>query len=152
MKPRILLVNPPIYDFSAYDFWLRPYGLLSVGGMLRNVAEVKLFDHLDRMHPQMADNARLRRDQWGRGEYCSTVIDRPPVFAEIPRRYRRYGLAQETFEEFLQRQGPFDAALIQTTMTYWYPGVAEVIAALRSVSPRTRERQNPAKPAAPRGE
>lgn len=22
MKPRILLVNPPIYDFPAYDFWL----------------------------------------------------------------------------------------------------------------------------------
>jgi hypothetical protein len=25
MKPRILLINPPIYDFSAYDFWLKPY-------------------------------------------------------------------------------------------------------------------------------
>jgi hypothetical protein len=24
MKPRILLVNPPIYDFSAYDLWLKP--------------------------------------------------------------------------------------------------------------------------------
>jgi hypothetical protein len=24
MKPRIRLVNPPIYDFSAYDFCLTP--------------------------------------------------------------------------------------------------------------------------------
>ena len=22
-------MHPPIYDFSAYDFWLKPYGLLS---------------------------------------------------------------------------------------------------------------------------
>ena len=28
MRPRILLVNPPIYDFAAYDFWLKPYGML----------------------------------------------------------------------------------------------------------------------------
>jgi len=23
MTPKILLVNPPIYDFAAYDFWLK---------------------------------------------------------------------------------------------------------------------------------
>ena len=34
MKRRILLVNPPIYDFAAYDFWLKPYGLLRVAGLL----------------------------------------------------------------------------------------------------------------------
>jgi len=28
----ILLVNPLIYDFTAFDFWLRLYGLLRVGG------------------------------------------------------------------------------------------------------------------------
>ena len=48
MRPRILLVNPPIYDFAAYDFWLRPYGLLSVAGQLRGRAEFFLFDYLDR--------------------------------------------------------------------------------------------------------
>lgn len=44
MKPRILLINPPIYDFSAYDFWLKPYGLLRVAGFLRGQAEFSLFD------------------------------------------------------------------------------------------------------------
>jgi hypothetical protein len=42
MKPRILLVNPPIYDFSAYDFWLKPYGMLRVAGFLRGQAEFSL--------------------------------------------------------------------------------------------------------------
>jgi len=47
-KHRILLVNPPIHDFAAYDFWLRPYGLLTVAGQLRGQAEFLFFDYLDR--------------------------------------------------------------------------------------------------------
>ena len=27
----ILLVNPPICDFTAYDYWLKPYGLAAGG-------------------------------------------------------------------------------------------------------------------------
>ena len=38
----MLLVNPPIYDFAAYDFWMRPYGLLSVAGKLRGQADFRL--------------------------------------------------------------------------------------------------------------
>src|SRR5213594_3000013 len=50
MGPRILLVNPSIHDFSAYDFWLKPYGLLQVAGQLRGKAELHLFDYLDLGH------------------------------------------------------------------------------------------------------
>jgi len=57
MKPKILLVNPPIYDFAAYDFWLKPSGMLSVAGFLRGKADFKLFDYLDRQ----ARIHRLRR-------------------------------------------------------------------------------------------
>ena len=32
---KALLVNPWICDFAAYDLWLRPYGLLRVGAVLR---------------------------------------------------------------------------------------------------------------------
>lgn len=51
MKPKILLVNPPIYDFTAYDFWLKPYGLMQAGGRLRSAGSLFLFDYLDRLHP-----------------------------------------------------------------------------------------------------
>jgi hypothetical protein len=37
MKPRILLVNPWIYDFAAFNFWLRPLGLLMVAEYLSNL-------------------------------------------------------------------------------------------------------------------
>ena len=55
MTPKILLVNPPIYDFTAYDFWLKPYGLLQLAGFLRGKADFKLFDYTDRLHPSIAD-------------------------------------------------------------------------------------------------
>ncbi len=40
-------MNPPIHDFAAYDFWLQPYGLLSVAGQMRGQAEFFLFDYLE---------------------------------------------------------------------------------------------------------
>jgi hypothetical protein len=35
MSKQILLINPWIHDFAAYDFWLKPLGLLYLGGLLR---------------------------------------------------------------------------------------------------------------------
>ena len=67
MKPKILLVNPPIYDFAAYDFWLKPYGLLSVAGYLQKKADFELFDYLDRLHPLLKKQKNLQSDPWGRG-------------------------------------------------------------------------------------
>ncbi|MCX5910735.1 MAG: hypothetical protein NTV04_02280, partial [Deltaproteobacteria bacterium] len=41
----ILLVNPWIHDFSAYDLWMKPLGLLYLGSILRSKGfEVTLLD------------------------------------------------------------------------------------------------------------
>ena len=85
--PRILLVNPPIYDFSADDFWLRPYGMLQVAGMLRGQVQMSLFDFLDRGAAQTCEE--LSNDKWGRGKLPSQVVSKPAAFAKIPRRFRR---------------------------------------------------------------
>lgn len=137
MQPRIVLVNPPVYDFSAYDYWLKPYGMLRVAGYLRGQADLRLFDYLDRWHPDAPSACRQRSDAWDRGPFPAQEIDPPEVFADVPRRYRRYGLPRRSFQAFLDQAGPFDVALIQTVMTYWYPGVREVIADIRSRSPGT---------------
>ena len=137
MGPRILLVNPSIHDFSAYDFWLKPYGLLQVAGQLRGKAELHLFDYLDRGHA-FSPRDGLRSDLWGRGEFFSEETPRPACFSWVPRRYRRFGIPRRHFQDFLRGQGPFDLALVQTVMTYWYPGVKEVIEDIRSFSPKTK--------------
>ncbi|MHC4270814.1 MAG: B12-binding domain-containing radical SAM protein [Planctomycetota bacterium] len=138
MVPKILLVNPPIYDFAAYDFWLKPYGMLSIAGFLRGQAEFTLFDYLDRLHPFIAQKPELKSDQWGRGRFYFEKIEHPEPFEQIPRFYRRFGLPRKLFCDFLEEHKPFDFALIQTTMTYWYLGVSETIEDIRKLSPNTK--------------
>ena len=138
MTLKILLVNPPIYDFAAYDFWLKPYGLLSVAGYLRGEANFVLFDYLDRLHPFMATQKDLESDQWGRGRFYCERISNPSCLKPIPRYFRRFGLPRDLFKDFLEQEGPFDFALIQTTMTYWYQGVKEAIEDISQVWPRTK--------------
>ena len=121
---QVLLVQPPIYDFAAYDFWLRPYGMLRVAGRIRQAAELTLFDFL----------VSQRRDAWGRGRYPAGIIQKPKEFRDIPRNFRRFGRPRVEFQEFLKARS-FDAVLIQTMMTYWYPGVREVIEDLRRLQP-----------------
>src|SRR5215469_102208 len=98
MKPRILLVNPPIYDFSAYDFWLKPYGMLRVAGFLRGQADFQLFDFLDRFDSRVPQG-KYRSDQWGRGEFYAEVIEKPTVFAGIKRHFKRFGLRRGNVRE-----------------------------------------------------
>jgi len=132
MKPRVLLVHPPIYDFAAYDFWLRPYGLLRVAGRIAPFTELTLFDYLDRRAP---DHACGPFDRWDRGAYASRRIPTPPALADVPRHWRRLGRHRESFVRLLADRGPFDFALVQTGMTYWYPGVQEAIEDIRTYSP-----------------
>lgn len=131
MKPKVLLVNPPVYDFAAYDFWMRPYGLLGVAGKLRGQADFRLFDYMDRR----TYLGECPSDRWGRGPFHNERVPSPKVLGEIPRHYRRFGLPRERFAAWLAEQGPFDYAFIQTMMTYWYPGVREVMEDLRRVCP-----------------
>ena len=134
---RILLVNPPIYDFTAYDFWLKPFGLLKIGGYLRNRAEVRLFDFMDRNHPSL-QGLNLKKDEWGRGKFPASPTKKPESLAEAPGRFRRFGLSPDLLESELAENGPFDFALVQTGMTYWYPGTVEVIKSIRKISPETK--------------
>ena len=140
MKPTLLLVNPPIYDFSAYDFWLKPYGLLRAGGLLREHCTLEFFDYMDRESSDLGGLA-AKTDPWGCGPYPKKRIPKPSVFATIPRYYNRFGKKREVFGSIRPPSGTFkpfqtpECVLIQTSMTYWYPGVAEVIEDVRRLFP-----------------
>ena len=135
MAAKILLVNPPVYDFTAYDFWMRPYGLLTVGGYLRERAGLQLFDYLDRRYEDIGAGREVESDRWGRGRFYSEAVATPECLKGIPRYFKRFGLPREVFAEFVRRAGSFDFVLVQTVMSYWYPGVREVIDDVRRLSP-----------------
>jgi hypothetical protein len=138
MKSKILLLNPPIYDFAAYDFWLKPYGLLSIAGYLRGRAEFILFDYLDRLHPFMTKQKELQFDEWGRGRFYCERVASPPCLVQIPRYFRRFGLPRSMFQHFLTKQQPCGFILVQTMMTYWYKGIQEVIDDIRKFWPGSK--------------
>lgn len=123
----VLLVNPPIFDFTAYDFWLRPYGLLRVAARMQHACRLSVFNFL----------ASKQRDSWGRGRFDGREIPKPVCLGDVPRIFRRFGRPRSEFRELLAAQS-FDAVLIQTSMTYWYPGVQEVINDVRELQPSAR--------------
>jgi len=131
--PHILLVNPWIHDFAAYDFWAKPLGLLTLGAILRDHgAMVSYLDCLDRFHP-LLPSPSLPVTRCGRGPYPKTIIPKPAGLADIPRNYCRYGIPPEVFTHDLKNLDPPDVVLVTSLMTYWYPGVRETIQAVRSV-------------------
>jgi radical SAM superfamily enzyme YgiQ (UPF0313 family) len=132
---KILLVNPPIYDFAAFDFWLKPYGLLRLAGALKNAGHsVKLFDFTDKDSFREELAFRGKTDSYGRGKFPHKVLNTPSVLRGIKRKYKRYGLPAEYLEKVLKDWQP-DAVFLTCTMTYWYPGLQEVAQMVREILP-----------------
>ncbi len=127
----VLLINPWIYDFTAYDFWLRPLGLLQVASILREKARVRLhyIDCLDRHHPLLPKKAKSKPD--GRGVFPRQEVPKPPVFQDVPRTYARYGIPVDLFMGDLGRVPVPDLVLLTCVMTYWYPGVQLAVDLIR---------------------
>jgi hypothetical protein len=130
-NPHLLLINPWIFDFAAHDLWAKPLGLLLLGGLLRARGyAVRVIDCLDRHDARMGGITGFkpaRRGSYGTGKFFRVEVPKPPALRSIARRYWRFGITLELFVERLF-QGPApDAILVTSAMTYWYPGVQEVI-------------------------
>ena len=128
--PAILLVNPWITDFAAYDLWARPLGLLYLAAVLRDHGyRVRLVDCLH--GDGRGDGPAGRRTGDGRGKLNKMPLPKPAPYASIPRRYGRYGISEAVFRKALA-QGPDPSVILVTSgMTYWYPGVVQTIDLLR---------------------
>ena len=139
MSKKILLINPWIYDFAAYDFWIKPLGLLYLGGLLRqNNHQVYFIDCLDPYHPAMPDgkSKKTRRHSYGDGKFFRQIIPTPESLKIFDRSYCRYGILPEIFIEELKNHRDADIVLITSIMTYWYPGVFETIRIIKEVLPQ----------------
>jgi len=139
MKPTLILINPWIYDFAAYDLWSKPLGLLYLAGWLRESGfDIHLIDCLDVHHPGMPGNSSLtppKRRLYGTGKFWREVVPKPLPLQDIPRPYGRYGLLPEVFEQELRKIRNPSAILITSLMTYWYPGVRKAVSLAKKVHP-----------------
>lgn len=125
MKLRILLVNPWVYDFAAYNLWAQPLGLLHVAEYL-SAFDVDLgFIDCTEAHTE---------GRYGTGRYQAVYVPKPALLNTIPRRYKRYGITLDEFRQRVKACLPVDLVLVTSLMSYWYPGVQQVIACLRETA------------------
>jgi radical SAM superfamily enzyme YgiQ (UPF0313 family) len=125
-----LLVNPWIHDFSVYDLWMQPLGLLYLAGILEeNGVDVHYINCLDNHYEVKAD---------GRGKFSKQPLPTPQVLHGINRRFGRYGITPEAFRAKLNAIPEPDGVLVTSGMTYWYPALQETIRELRQHFPATK--------------
>jgi len=124
----ILLVNPWIYDFAAYDFGIKPVGLLRVGEYLRRRGnEVQLVDCLE--------GCATKRDRHGFSKIKKEEVGKPAAVRTVRRPFFRYGVSLTEFDSRLERIKNVDEIFVTSGMTYWYPGVRLAIALLKERFP-----------------
>lgn len=132
----ILLVNPWITDFAAYDFWIKPLGLLYAGAFLRKRGHtLRLVDCLDRFQ---ADSGALHaRDAnyFNTGKFHREIIEKPLPLRHVPRYFCRYGIPDETFYTLVSSGPKPDVVLVTSVMTYWYHGVFEAVRRIKKLLP-----------------
>jgi len=133
----ILLINPWICDFAAYDLWSKPLGLMYVGAALRrNGYRIRLIDCLDRNHPEMQElETAGDRKPDGRGKYHREIAEKPGVLKWVPRHFARYGYTEDVFHSELLAGNMPDAILITSMMTYWYKGIEQILKHIKDVYP-----------------
>ncbi len=131
---RALLVNPWIYDFKAFDFWNKPIGLLIVADILKKAGfEIDFIDCMDRLSPYF--KTETKTDIYGRGKYHYEIVEKPKIFKNIPRRFKRYGIPEEIFISVIKQIKKPDLIFITSSMTYWYLGVLNAIRIIKNFFP-----------------
>jgi radical SAM superfamily enzyme YgiQ (UPF0313 family) len=125
MKPRILIINPWIYDFAAFNFWTRPLGLLKVAEYLSS------YD-IDLFYIDCTDSFEVR--QYGTGKFRTESVAKPALLKSIPRHYKRYGISIDEFKMKLKSSMPIDLVLMTSIMSYWYSGVQDTIDLVRETA------------------
>lgn len=139
-QPFALLIYPPVYDFALYDLYLKPLGLLRIARWLRDggwsVRVVNALDYHDASTASRLGKPKRRAD--GTGKLFRRPVPIPEHLDPIRRRFARYGIAHDALGERIETEcaATPDIVLISSGMTYWYVGVEEAVAFLRSRFPR----------------
>ena len=120
---KILLVNPPIYDFAVYDFWMKPLGLLYLSNILKEKGhEVYLVDSVNRFDSYFKE---CKSDPFGRGKIKYQKIKKPEILSSVPGKFKRYGLPTDVIKRRIKELNP-EVVMLGCSMTYWYPGLIEI--------------------------
>ncbi len=128
---RALVVNPWITDFKLYDEWMHPLGLYLLISLLKhNGIKTDYYNCLERSGLQ-------KKKRFGTGMFEELDIQKPEIYRDVPRRYRRFGVKTERFEHDISSFPSPDIIFVGSSMTYWLEGVVATVQSLSSRFPTT---------------
>ncbi len=135
---KILLINPPIYDFSAYSLWAKPVGLLKIASALKSLGvEFYFLDTLD--ISVLTKDERNKYKIFVKGDGTHNYIKEKALLYQplvnIKREFYRFGLQELDIRLKLRDFKGVEYVLITSIMSYWYFGVSEVIKIVREELP-----------------
>ncbi len=123
---KILAVNPWIFDFAAFDFWLKPYGFLQILTYLKRKKSVDI-NYIDCLDSTEGNNQKP--DKYARKKFPKTLWSKPSPLEIIPKNYYRYGISDNDFSKRLKHEN-YDYILLTSSMTYWYNGIEYLLSTL----------------------
>lgn len=133
---KILAINPPVEDFTAYNLWAMPLGLFRVMEHHQKAGDtVEYLDLLDGEYCGYAGAQPPQYRSWGRHSYWKKEIPKPDELRFVPRKYNRFGATDERVLELVSSLERPDLIFISTGMTYWYRPVLKLIEILKKVFP-----------------
>ncbi len=119
----ILLINPWISDFAAYNLWAEPLCLLYIASILKKAGAgltyINNLASIEKTNPKQKEN--------GCSKYHRHVIPKPDCLSFVKRNFAVYGITDDEFTKRLNSAGEPDIVLVTSAMTYWYPGVFKAI-------------------------
>ncbi|MCX7821582.1 MAG: radical SAM protein [Brevinematales bacterium] len=127
MRKNILLINPYIEDFSAYDHFSKPLGLIWLSSYLKEHFNVYFINALNRLYQKV----KFKPD--GTGDFPKRKIPAPENLKDIPRDFKRYGIDEGLFLQKLKEIEKPDYIFITSGMTYWYTGIQYTISLIKEV-------------------
>lgn len=135
-KPTFLLINPWVYDFAAFDLYSKPLGLLTLAANLKKLdCNILFFDCMNRMDEYFINNDLIDNKKYGTGKFYYEIIEKPKVLNFCLRHFKRYGIPLDEAKKRLNqlRDKNINGILITSMMTYWYPGVFDMIELIKKI-------------------
>jgi len=141
MEQNILLINPPVYDFAAFNLWSRPLGLLYLANILKKLNfDITVIDALSLDHEKdfVSFNGNVipgKKKYFSTYHYYKEEVPKPVIYKNIKRKYYRFGISSDYLRKLLLKINKPDLIMVTSQMTYWYKGVFEFIDILKEVYP-----------------
>jgi hypothetical protein len=130
VKPKALLINPPVYDAQYWSRWSQPAGLLRIASYLKTLDyKIHFFDCMEADQKGLVKKSKRKQTN---GQ--PLVIQRDNITKTI----WHYGKSWEELRHYLSmlEEAP-DEVWITSIMTYWWESTRDTVELVRQFFPNT---------------